>query len=131
MPNIRLSAKGARLSLSWAGDGSGDYLISIEAEAEGFKGHADGHVTGSDLRAFTEALEQLERSRKGKATLASAAPDEFEVIVHAIDKAGHMGAGGVLRYRRTGDEWPSQSLHFSFEFEPSQLIKAVSDAHAV
>jgi hypothetical protein len=131
MPNITLNAGESIMSLDWDDDGSGDYLVSIEAEAEGFKGHADGHVTGSDLRAFIASLEKLERSRKGKARLISALPGEFEVTVEAVDSVGHMGVAGVLRYTVPGDERPSQILQFAFDFEPSQLIKAVSDAHAV
>ena len=119
------------MSLNWDDDGGGDYLVSIEAEVEGFRGHADGHVTGADLRAFTDALKQLERSRKGKAVLASALEGEFDVTVRAVDSAGHMGVAGTLRYTSLGQERPSQVLRFEFDFEPSQLTQAVQSAHAV
>ena len=119
------------MSLDWDDQGDGDYLVSIEAEAEGFKGHADGHVTGSDLRTFTDGLKELERSRKGKAVLISALPDEFQVTVQAIDSVGHMGVTGALRYTRLGCEWPVQALQFGFDFEPNQLIEAVKTANAV
>jgi hypothetical protein len=131
MPSLTLGGEEALMSLDWDQQEDGDYLVTVEAEVEGFKGHADGHVTESDFKAFTEGLEQLERSRKGRTAVASPGPCEFEVIVHAIDSVGHMGASGILKYLRPGDESPSQILHFSFEFEPSQLIKAVRDIHAV
>ena len=117
--------------VNWEAEGSGDYLVSVEAEVEGFKGHADGHVTGADLKAFAEGLAKLERSRKGKAVLTSAAPGEFEVTVQAVDGVGHMGVTGVLRYTSLGHERPSQVLQFELDFEPNQLIEAVKAAHAV
>jgi hypothetical protein len=131
MPSITLQNGEALMSLNWDDDGSGDYLVSIEAEAEGFKGHADGHVTGADLRAFTDGLERLEHSRKGEAVLVSAATGEFKITIRAVDSVGHMGVAGALRYTSPGRERPSQMLHFEFDFEPSQLIDAVRSAHAV
>ena len=119
------------MSLNWDAQADGDYLASVDAEAEGFKGHADGHVAGADFRVFIEGLEKLERTRKGKAVLISAAPDEFQVTVQAVDGVGHMSVAGTLRYRSLGCERPTQILRFEFDFEPSQLIEAVKAIHAV
>jgi hypothetical protein len=131
MAKVSFTAEDAALLLEWSDDGSGDFLVSIEAQADGFCGHADGHVAGADLRRFTNDLERLEQSRKGKAQLVSAVPNEFEVTVQAIDGAGHMSVSGMLRYLRPGPERPHQSLGFFFEFDPSQLPQAVRDTHAV
>src|SRR5262245_25794647 len=114
MPSLTLGDGGAQMSLHWDQQEDGDYLVSVEAEVEGFKGHADGHVAESDFKAFATGLAELERSRKGKTAVASPGPCEFEVIVHAIDGVGHMGVSGILKYLRPGDESPSQTLHFSF-----------------
>jgi hypothetical protein len=131
MARVSLSGEHANFLLEWKEDGSGDFLVSIEAEADDFRGHADGHVTGKDLRQFTGDLKRLDQARKGKAQLISAAPGEFEVTILAIDGAGHMAISGVLSYLRPGPERPAQKLEFFFEFDPSQLHQAVNDAHAV
>jgi hypothetical protein len=131
MPTITLGVDGTLMSINWNAQGDGDYLASVEAEAEGFKGHADGHVTRSDLKAFFEGLRKLEHTRKGKAVLISAAPDEFEVTVQAVDAVGHMAVIGTLRYTSLGGERPTQILRFEFDFEPNQLVEAVKATHAV
>ena len=130
MARVTLTGEHAHFLLEWKEDGSGDFLVSIETEADDFRGHADGHVTGKDLRQFTGDLKRLEQSRNGKAQLISAAPGEFAVTIRAIDRAGHMGISGVLSYLRPGPERPAQKFEFFFEFDPSQLMQAVKDAHA-
>jgi hypothetical protein len=131
MARVSLTGEHAHFLLEWKEDGSGDFLVSIEADADDFRGHADGHVTGKDLRQFTGDLKRLDHSRKGKAQLRSAAAGDFEVTIRAIDSAGHMGISGMLRYLRPGPERPAQKFEFFFEFDPSQLPGAVNDAHAV
>lgn len=119
MKEIRLSASGASFLLTSESDGGEDYLVAIDAEADGFKGHTDGHVVGAAWQGFRQALAALEKTRKGEATLESAMPGEFSVRIGAINGRGHMGVSGCLAYARAG--WPRQSLNFAFEFEPSQL----------
>lgn len=110
------------LGVCCAPDGCGDYLASIEVAVDGFSGHADGHVVGSEWLAFMDALARLEQTRKGEARFCSAFPGEFEVKIHSIDSRGHMGVSGLLRYSRAGgDEWPHQALKFAFAFDPSKL----------
>jgi hypothetical protein len=130
MAKVSLTGEHAYFLLEWKEDGSGDFLVSIEVEADDFRGHADGHVTGKDFRQFAGDLKRLDQFRKGMAQLSSAAAGEFEVTIRAIDRAGHMGVSGVLNYLRPGPERPPQKLEFFFEFDPSQLMQAVNDAHA-
>jgi hypothetical protein len=98
MAKVSFTGEKAVFLLHWTEDGSGDFLVSIEAEADDFRGHADGHVVGSDMRRFIEDLKRLDQSRNGKAQLSSVAQGEFKVTIQAIDRAGHMGVSGVLRY---------------------------------
>lgn len=72
MTEIRISATGASFLLTSESDGTDDYLVAIDAEADGFKGHADGHVVGAAWHGFCAALIALEQSREGEATLESA-----------------------------------------------------------
>jgi len=133
MSSIQFFKDGAFLKIDWqneAGDGSGDFLVSIETESDGFRGHADGHVEREEFRAFVTALRQLDRSRKGSAKLTSAMPGQFEVIVRAVDSVGHLGAEGMLKYGAGGA--PEQELHFRIhDFEQSQIETAVGSVRDV
>ena len=129
MSSFSLSEGSASLKLLCEPDGDGDYLASIEVSVEGFTGHADGHIVGSDWRAFVDALRKLEKARIGEARVESAYPGEFELRFHSIDSKGHMGVSGSLRFSRSGGEvWPHQQLRFAFEFDPSNLVRLTSGA---
>jgi hypothetical protein len=129
---MRIEDKDSVLELAVADDGSGDFLVAIEAQSEGFCGHANSHVVGAAWHAFVRQLAALDAERKGAARLISAMPGEFDLEVKAIDSKGHMGVSGVLSYRRVGvEEWPVQQLRFAFEFDPSKLsglAKAAANA---
>ena len=132
MPKVSLTADSAAILIDWHAEGSGDYVVSIEAEADGFRGHADGHAVGAAVREFVRGLIRLEQSRKGKAQLASVIQNEFQVTIQAIDGVGHMGVSGILRAGPFGPEGrPPQMLKFFFEFDPSQLPEAVRQAQLV
>jgi hypothetical protein len=118
---MRIEEQESVLELTVTPDGSGDFLVAVEARSEGFCGHADGVVVGAAWGAFVQELGILEAERKGVARLISAL-GEFDLEVRAIDSRGHMGASGVLSYRPAGiEEWPVQQLRFAFEFDPSKL----------
>ncbi len=131
MNSFSVTEKGSSLLVTFDSDGSGDFLVSIEAKSGGFSGHADGHVVGADWQQFVGDLRRLEETRRGAARFASAIPGEFELTVEAIDSRGHMGVSGVVRYRRAGvEDWPQQQLHFAFKFDPSRLASLVQNAGA-
>ena len=119
---MRIKEKDSVLQLTATNDGSGDFLVAIEVQSEGFSGHVDGHVVGAAWQTFVRQLTTLEAERKGAARLVSAMPGEFHLEVKSIDGKGHMGVSGELSYRRVGVErWPVQQLRFAFEFDPSKL----------
>lgn len=110
-------------------DGSGDFLVSVEARSRGFSGHADGHVVGADWHSFVRQLSVLEAERKGEAHLISATPGEFDIEIKSLDSRGHLGVSGILSYRCPGDEERFlQRLNFAFEFDPSKLAAFASAA---
>lgn len=119
---MRIEERQSVLEITATDDGSGDFLVAIEAQSEGFSGHADGHVVGAEWHAFVRQLADLEAQRKGAARLSSAATGDFAREVKALDSRGRMGVSGALSYRRSGvEDWPVQQLRFSFEFDPSKL----------
>ena len=123
------SERDSLLLVSFLEDGSGDFLVSIEAHVDGFSGHADGHVAGAEWLQFVADLQQLAQSRKGAARVRSADPEGFELSIHTIDSLGHVATSGTLRFRRPGAEWPQQELAFGFAFDPSRLETVIKVLH--
>ena len=59
--------------------------------------------------------------------LESMAPDRLRFVIRSVDSCGHMaleGATGRQVLREHFQPW--HSVTFGFEFDPSQLVKAVS-----
>jgi hypothetical protein len=132
MSTCKISEKESTLLISYLNDGAGDFLVTVETNCDGYKGHADGHVAGDDWQKFLTDLRLLDATRKGSAEFASAIEGEFEISFHAIDSVGHMGVSGALSYRRVGvEEWPKQELHFAFKFDPAQLSLLVHNLSTV
>jgi hypothetical protein len=97
----------------------------------GFTGHNDLWVSSTILREFCSALIALERDRRGRAELTSISPNELQVVVRSIDSRGHMSVEGSTGYhvQREGRlVW--HAVHFGFEFDPSQLVRAAATAWA-
>jgi hypothetical protein len=104
-------------------DGDGNFLVAIEASVDGFGGHADGHVVGSDFRMFARQCRALEEKRQGVASFSSALEGEFTLSLQSIDGLGHLGVAGHLRYSRR-DEF-AQRLDFEFAFDASELYNVL------
>jgi hypothetical protein len=103
-----------------------DAYVTIRVSSEGFAGHNDTWVPARSLRAFCTALIALERDRRGDASMEAYSPDEFKVRIYSTDSKGHMAVEGFCGYqvhRETTHPW--HTVHFGFEFEPSQLKNAV------
>jgi hypothetical protein len=127
--SMKIEEKDSVLELAATDDGSGDFVVAVKVQSEGFSGHTDGHVVSAAWHGFVRELVALEAERKGAARLISAIPGEFDLEVKAIDSKGHMGISGVLSYCRAGvQEWPMQQLRFAFEFDPSKLSAFVTAA---
>ena len=101
-------------------DSDGNYLVAIEASVDGFCGHSDGHVAGSDFQTFAKQCRALEESRQGVASFSSALESEFTLSLRSIDGLGHLGVAGRLHYRAPGEEF-AQHLEFEFAFDPSEM----------
>ncbi|MDB6027904.1 MAG: hypothetical protein JWM68_4127 [Verrucomicrobiales bacterium] len=105
----------------------GDAYLTIRVSATGFTGHNDVWVIADALRSFCQALVALERDRRGKACLDSMSPNELRLVVRSVDSCGHMLIEGSTGYEVQHENsrcW--HSVDFGFEFDPSQLLKAVS-----
>ena len=67
---MRIEEQDSVLQLTVTPDGSGDFLVAVEARSEGFSGHADGVVVGAAWGVFVPELGILEAKRKGVAANA-------------------------------------------------------------
>ena len=104
----------------------GDVRLSVTVQSHGFTGGTDVWVMRAELNAFTRALNAVNMSLAGSATLRSVSPDELDLRVVAVSSRGHLAAQGSLGYHvyeREAMYW--HSVTFGFEFEPSQLEAAV------
>lgn len=122
MDAIEFSNGGGRVKVSWKfGD---SYVVTIDAKAYGFRGHADGHVTCDEFKKFAKDVVALAKFRKGLAKFSSAFPDFFDVTVRSTDDTGHLGVFGTLTARSGTNLDEDQKLQFSLHFEPSQIEDA-------
>ena len=122
MKKIEFSNNSGRVRLCW--DFDGDYIVSVLAEAHGFRGHADGHVEQREFRSFANSVVNLATSRKGEAKLTSAFPEFFDVEIRSVDSVGHLGVFGSLNFGTSNEFDERQSLQFSLHFEPAQIENA-------
>ena len=118
------------LAMQEAGDlpSQGDAYLTMRVSSSGFTGHNDLWVLASSLWSFCQALTALESNRRGEALLESISPDELRLIVRSVDSRGHMAVEGSTGYsvqRENIRSW--HSVQFGFEFDPSQLVKALSE----
>jgi len=107
--------------------GQREVYLSIRVSSAGFSGHNDLWIQGPALQAFCQALANLERNRRGRACLDSLMPNELQLQVRAIDSVGHVGIEGSTGFdvpRRGLASW--HSVQFAFEFDPAQLVDALS-----
>jgi len=105
----------------------GDARLTVRVSVGGFAGHNDLWVLAPALRSFCRALLALERDRQGAAVLESASPDELRLAVCSVDSRGHLSVEGSTGYHvQRENTRPWHAVHFGFEIDPSQLVKAVA-----
>lgn len=69
-------------------------------------------------------LAELDRTRRGRAALEAASPEDFRLSIEAVDAAGHIAIRGHVS-DRTPDGF-RLSLSFGFTFDPGQLASTLS-----
>ncbi len=119
---MKIEEEDSVLQLAATKDGSGDFLVAIEAQSEGFSGHAEVTLEVQRGRRLLQ-LTTLEVERKGAAHLVSAMPGEFDLEVKSIDRKGHMGVSACFH---TAALVSSSGLCSSFASRSSLIHQAFS-----
>ena len=107
----------------------GSVRVVVRVRLRDFAGAADAWVQWDAWSDFIRQLRQLERDRRGEATLRGTSTEELRVRIFALDRAGHMGVEGSLTSFFIADHDPrAASLKFgTIEIEPSALPALVRE----
>src|SRR5436190_16678241 len=91
--------------------------VQVEAQVEGFGGREAIWLDQDALTKFSESLDLLERTRKGRANLTPSFPD-LRLSISAMDASGHLLVEFVLvRHSLVGDRLRRVDLSLSGGFE--------------
>ena len=101
----------------------GDALIGIVVSSNGYIGKNQVWVAKQELDLFSVSIQELEKNRKGEATLSSMSPDELSLRVYAYDGVGHLAVEGKTGHQVVGSVCFNHSVQFGFTIEPEQLVK--------
>src|ERR1041385_150373 len=71
------------------------HKIEVKLQTENLKAHFDNYIwiSNKDVETFILQLDNLDKTRKGKAILTSMSPGEFELSFKAVDALGHIAVG--------------------------------------
>lgn len=103
----------------------GDLHLIVSVRAGDFAGRTDPGIDRDAWAAFLTALRELERTRKGSATLEGLSPGELRLTVRAIDRAGHMSIEGLVSVLS-----PHRARRLEFapiEFDPGNLAGIIRE----
>lgn len=112
------------LCVETAPQASGDLCLNLRIDTAHFSGQSETWVLAASWASFLHDLRELERSRRGRATLQSINPSELRLELYASDALGHMAFDGEVSLLLPYDI----ALRFTgIPFSPHQLPSLVRD----
>ncbi len=108
--------------------------VEVEARTRGFGGHAPVWLATDAVAAFAEALNELERTRKGAAQLESMSPGALRLTLSSMDASGHLMLQFTLKRSVLVGDRPRTAhteLSGAFELEPRSLPELVAALRAL
>jgi hypothetical protein len=79
------------------GRNEGDLRLGVSVRNGTFAGSYDQvWIAKDEWSSFLGGMRRLGRDRSGQASLVSMSPDEFELRLQVVDRAGHLAAHGCL-----------------------------------
>ena len=65
--------------------------FTVETQSKGFSATVGGiYIVTDDITDFVSKFRTLENTRSGEVRLRSASPEEFNLAVRIVDRAGHV-----------------------------------------
>ena len=117
------------------GQNEGDLRLGVFVRCGTFAGSYDQVWIGkNDWSSFVGSMRGLERQRDGQASLVSMSPEEFELHLQVVDRAGHVAAHGCLSRYHVGH--PSgkatrSRIEYHLAVDPSLLREFVLSLEAL
>ncbi len=102
--------------------------IRVEGKAKGFSGGGEAWIDGFELKTFTAALRELEKSRQGRVELRSMSPEELRLVLRSLDGAGHLLVEFTIsRNALVGERPETVAIRVSsaFELDPGTLAEVL------
>jgi hypothetical protein len=125
MKTARISSEDGSIELERAEFGppdtpsDDDILLNISVRVRGYSALDQAWVLGSDWGEFLKQMAEVDRTRRGRARVEGASPDDLELEVYSTDSIGHFAVRGhVGRHSPDGHRL---RLEFDFSFEPDRL----------
>ena len=105
------------------------YRIEISLETENIKSNFNNFIwiSEEDIDSYILGLENLDKTRNGKAELNSMSPGELSLLFKTIDNLGHLAVELKIRKEDRISKDYSYDLIIEFQVDPTILSSVVSD----
>ena len=106
--------------------GDEDLLLNITVKVGGYSAIDQVWVIGAYWRGFMSELRELERLRKGKATLEGVSPEVLKLVFMTTGRARHLAVSGFIGWRDSYNGY-YQKLEFGFPFDAGMLQNVLQE----
>jgi len=107
-----------------------DRSLSVRLVFSGFTASTKAWIDEKTWSAFLNELADLERSRRGKASLAAMSPEELQLTFRSIDRGGHLAVEGFVGVR-SGGGYAAKLTFSSLKFDPSELPRVLRELQSI
>lgn len=106
-----------------------DVLLNVTVEVGGYRAADQVWIPSTDWRAYLSELREIERLRRGQASLAGAGSPYLKITIKSTDHAGHMCVLGFIRW--DSPDGFCQRLEFGFKFDAGMLSTVLREFQSV
>jgi hypothetical protein len=107
---------------------AGDVNVRVDLSLQEFYGsYAGVWLELPEMEKFISDLEELDKTRSGRAKVSSMSLDEFTLEISSSDSLGHMEIEAQLhRHQYSGSKYWPIYLKGSFEVQPETIRQLIS-----
>lgn len=104
------------------------HKIEIKLATENLKSNFSNYtwISDADVETFISQLDNLDKTRKGKAILTSMSPGEFELSFKSIDNLGHITVGLIFSKQDRVNNDYSYEIKVEFQTDPTILPDVIN-----